>query len=1687
MYKLINPSKLLVNAIALTVVFVGSLVNSQAQNITLQILHASDFEAGLSASSDAPNFAAVVDALDNTYANTLILSSGDNFIPSPFSFSGEDATMVNPLKNAYIAYYGSTFANNDLRAGIARPDISILNFIGVEAAALGNHEFDLGTSELKNIIAGANSGSSIRWFGANFPYLSSNLTFTNDPNLSAYYQSTPVLNTTFMSNPSETAATIAAKKKLAPSTIIEKNGQRYGIVGVTTPILEAISSPGFTTVNNPGAGTENMALLASILQPVINELINNQNCNKIILLAHLQQLTLEKQLATYLNGVDIIIAGGSHTLMADSQDRLRTGDTAVETYPYFTTGADGGNIAIINTAAEYKYLGRLVIDFDSTGAIIPSSVDPLVSGAYATDDEGVLDYYPTLTDAFAAGTKGGLVKGLADGIAGVITLKDGNTFGKADVYLQGLRNYVRTQETNLGDITADANLWQAKQYNPEVKVSLKNGGGIRSSMGVIYAVGDSVVYLPTAANPAVGKEEGEISQLDIENCLRFNNQLSVLDVTATGMKAILEHSVAASGPGQTQGRFPQISGMQFSFNLNNAAQSRIINAAILDDNGNVSDTIVYNGSVYGNPNRVIKMVTLNFLATGGDSYPFVALGSNRVDLVNVLSTPGSATFALPGSEQDAFAEFMSTFYNTNAFSIAETPVSSDFRIQDVNARQDLVLVNEEIAVTGNNVAIANGDLTASADDFTNFGGAIIGSPVTKTFVISNSGSVELTVSSVNFAGANANLFSTATTLPLTIAANSSANLNVTFAPSASGVFAASIAINNTDYNEGAYTFALAGTGLLAGVTGPNSSASPYLLPVQPGVQFTSLISAGDTVGNYRMVGIPDGLGAFDNNNGTFTVVMTHELNNTQGIARAHGGNGAFVSKWIINKSDLSVVSGSDLIQTVNVWNTSTSAYELGANVIFNRFCSADMAATTAFFNSATGNGTQERLFLTGEESGAEGRAFANIVTGANAGVTYQLPRMGRLSFENAVANPNPSDKTIVVGTDDTTPGQVYVYVGTKGSAGTEIEKAGLTNGNLYGVVVAGLPTETSASVIADGTAFSLHNFGNVENTSGADLQTASVAASVTNFLRPEDGAWDPSNPSDFYFVTTNNITSPSRMYKLHFSDINNPQNGGTITAVLNGTEGQKMMDNIGFDNFGNVLVQEDPGNNAYLAQVYNYNTNTDELKAIGQHNPSLFTSGLPNFITQDEESSGVLDLQNILGAGYFILTDQIHFAVGGEIVEKGQMTVMYNPETFTNFCASLDTTEVVYACQSYTWNGTTYTNSGTYTHAATSPEGCTYTETLVLTIQTNAPSIPTVVTGAIYACDYLTSGTTTYSTPAVAGTTYEWVAPTGMTIVSGQGTNSITVSFESAFVTSNLKVRAVNGCGSSAYKFFQVKRLAPATPASLTSTKAKACPGDVITFTSATMPGATSYNWTAPAGASVTAGQGTNIATITFNSGFTASGVVSVTASNGCGVSVAKTKTIGLNMPLTPSVITGTRTVSQNQTAVPYSVVNVAGMTYNWTVASNFGSIATGQGNNAITVNATNIIGTGYTMSVTATNGCGTSPVRAIANLKIVAGVSALELAETPASELEKTDLVSIANVSIFPNPASDFVTLQMENIEEGTVAQITIFDLTGKQVFNMQSTSNLQTIDVSQFAKGMYVIHVNTTTENFVQKLQVK
>ncbi|MES2559863.1 MAG: choice-of-anchor I family protein [Bacteroidota bacterium] len=449
----------------------------------------------------------------------------------------------------------------------------------------------------------------------------------------------------------------------------------------------------------------------------------------------------------------------------------------------------------------------------------------------------------------------------------------------------------------------------------------------------------------------------------------------------------------------------------------------------------------------------------------------------------------------------------------------------------------------------------------------------------------------------------------------------------------------------------------------------SSSQSPYLTPAAPGVKFNSILTVGDGTSSYKMAGLGDGLGAYDNGNGTFTLLMNHEMGNTVGVIRAHGSKGAFVSKWTINKSDLTVVAGSDLIKRVNVWNVATQSFNLLDSVnasslsAFNRFCSADLPAVSAFFNAKTGLGTQERIFMNGEESGNEGRAFAHIATGANAGTTYELPALGKFSWENAVAAPAPSDKTIVAGFDDSTPGQVYIYVGTKTNTGSDVAKAGLTNGKLFGVAVTGLATEVSASFPAPNSPFTMVDLGFVKDSTGASLNTRSNNLGVTTFLRPEDGAWDPANPNELYFVTTNAFTSPSRLWKLHFTDIANPELGGTITALLDGTEGPKMMDNITIDKYGHVLIQEDPGNQVHLSKTWQYTIATDKLDLLASHDSTRFISGGANYLTQDEEVSGIIDMEDILGAGNFIVVDQAHYVQPGELVEGGQLLRQFNPAT----------------------------------------------------------------------------------------------------------------------------------------------------------------------------------------------------------------------------------------------------------------------------------------------------------------------------------------------------------------------------------------------------------------------------------------
>ncbi|MHC2384712.1 Ca2+-binding RTX toxin-like protein [Bradyrhizobium liaoningense] len=376
-----------------------------------------------------------------------------------------------------------------------------------------------------------------------------------------------------------------------------------------------------------------------------------------------------------------------------------------------------------------------MVDFDAEGNVIYTA-NTAVNGAYASTEEVVASLYDGNTtvdvdddgdvdaddaDPFADGGRGDLVNDIAQAVGGIIDVQDGNTFGKTDVYLEGRRSEARTEETNLGDLSADANLWYAQKVDPTVLVSIKNGGGIRDSIGYVYAVGGEAVESPPLANTSVGKEAGEVSQLDIANSLRFNNALSMVTVTADQLLEVLEHAVAATTATATPGQFAQVGGIAFSFDKDLPAGNRVQSAALIDDNGNPVLALVANGELVVDPEMAIRVVTLSFLLTGGDGYPFASFIAANPAFANVVNlspdlVPDAgqeANFAAEGTEQDAFAEYMAANYSDTPYDVADTDRAHDERIQNLDYRQDTVLETEALVLVGDD---GDNELTGALGD-----------------------------------------------------------------------------------------------------------------------------------------------------------------------------------------------------------------------------------------------------------------------------------------------------------------------------------------------------------------------------------------------------------------------------------------------------------------------------------------------------------------------------------------------------------------------------------------------------------------------------------------------------------------------------------------------------------------------------------------------------------------------------------------------------------------------------------------------------------------------------------------------------------------------------------------------------------------------------------------------------------
>ncbi len=363
-----------------------------------------------------------------------------------------------------------------------------------------------------------------------------------------------------------------------------------------------------------------------------------------------------------------------------------------------------------------------------------------------------------------------------------------------------------------------------------------------------------------------------------------------------------------------------------------------------------------------------------------------------------------------------------------------------------------------------------------------------------------------------------------------------------------------------------------------------------------------------------------------------------------------------------------------------------------------------------------------------------------------------------------------------------------------------------------------------------------------------------------------------------------------------------------------------------------------------------------------------------------------------------------------------------------------------------------------------SPESVT--DSVVVTVVTPPPS-PGAITGSASVCK---DSTEIYEIASMPGaTSYSWTIPADATIVSGQNSPIITVTWgETSGVIS---IIVGNECGNSPPSTLNVtvSMILP-TPGAIFGPEL-GCIGIETTFWITEVPGAESYEWSVPSDAQIVSGQGTTEVNVIWGS---TSGDIVVVAQNGCGNSPPKMRLLtASSLPWPAGQIEGNDTVCVNHTGYLYYVPVISGATsYIWTLPSG-AFISSGHGTNEVTIdfNPDAISGD---ISVFGMNDCGNGTT----------SFKPVFVSDCPGINEYKLDAV----VKLFPNPVKEVLNIQINGNEKELV--LTISDITGNTRIT-ESLSNLPEkytwqIDVSGFAEGVYFIRLTNDDRYYVEKFVV-
>src|SRR5215207_9150719 len=221
-----------------------------------------------------------------------------------------------------------------------------------------------------------------------------------------------------------------------------------------------------------------------------------------------------------------------------------------------------------------------------------------------------------------------------------------------------------------------------------------------------------------------------------------------------------------------------------------------------------------------------------------------------------------------------------------------------------------------------------------------------------------------------------------------------------------------------------------------------------------------------------------------------------------------------------------------------------------------RFCSGFLAGPA--------NGFDRPIYLTNEEASSpetfDGQGGLSVAI--FDGGLHTLPRMGRYAKENTVVQPTQGTQTVIFPTEDgpaTLDNQLYMYVGKKDRSAnaSALARNGLDNGTLYVFRSLDPARNSERSFTSGSVTGEWVPIPDAEALTDVELEAASDAAGAMTFVRPEDGAFNPTNPNEFFFDTTGSSSGPDegvnelgRLYSLRLHP-GNPLKPATLSVVYN--------------------------------------------------------------------------------------------------------------------------------------------------------------------------------------------------------------------------------------------------------------------------------------------------------------------------------------------------------------------------------------------------------------------------------------------------------------------------------------------------------------------------------------------------------